>query len=253
LHTKGNLSPDQPLTDSYRRGYAKILIMNSLPIRWENIKLGRITPHVYPRYYRRRQGFAQLVPGHHFFIDEKHSWCEVFYERINWGFWLVAMEISVKSNNRYILEAKRQSEEFFSINFFSSTGKIGYVDNKELHWADNQVVFSGPGIVTEIYAEKGKVLKCCRLIFTRKYLAELANTNDAIAEDWHSAAGRLESLPLFRMPTRAEIFLQDRLFNILRHERKRYHYKSSIFSILFELTAFFLSSPWMRRVPPMYQ
>lgn len=229
--------------------------MNSLPIRWENIRLGRIAPSVYPRYYRRREGFAQMVPGHHFFIDEKHSWCEVFYERINWGFWLVAMEIHVKGNNHYTLEAKKQSVEFFSINFFSGAGKIGYVDNQALHWAENQMVFSGPGTVTEIYAEKGRVLKCCRLIFTSRYLAELADANDTIAEDWKSAVaeGRLESLPLFRIPTRAEIFLQERLFNILRHERKKHHYKSSIFSILFELTAFFLSSPWMRRVPPMYQ
>ncbi|MDR3697771.1 hypothetical protein [Mucilaginibacter sp.] len=229
--------------------------MNRLPIRWENIKLGRITPHVYPRYYRRRIGFAQLVPGRHFFIDEKHSWCEIFYERIDFGFWLMAMEIHVKGNNHYILEPKKQSAKLFSINFFSSTGKIGYLDNQDIHWTDNQVVFSGPGTVTEFYAGKGKVLKCCRLIFTGSYLAGLANTSDTITEDWQSAVAdlRLESLPLFRIPTRAEVFLQDRLFNILKYERKKHHYKSSIFSILFELTAFFLSSPWIRRMPQMYQ
>ncbi|QTE39774.1 hypothetical protein J3L18_12195 [Mucilaginibacter gossypii] len=229
--------------------------MNSLPIRWENITLGRVTPHVYPRYYRRKEGFAQLAAGHHFFIDEKHSWCEVFYERIDFGFWLVAMEIHVKSNNHYILEAKRHSPGLFSINFFSSAGRIGYLNNQDVHWADNQVVFSGPGTVTEIYAEKGKVLKCCRLIFTGSYLTGLSNTDNEGLGDRQTEAtdDRLEHSPLFRVATRAEVFLQDRLFNILRYERKKYHYKSSIFSILFELTAFFLGSLWMRKVPPMYQ
>lgn len=226
-----------------------------IPIRWTNIVLGRIIPDVYPRYYRRQAGFAQLVPGHHFFNDEAHSWCEFFFEKINSEFWLQAMEIRAKDNNHYIFEDKKGSGGYSSINILSSGGSIGYRDHEDLHWANSHVIFSKPGTSSDVYLEKGQILKCCRLIFTESYLTELSQPGFTPKEEEEVVLSedKVVQSPLFRMASTAEIFLQNRLFNILKYERKKQHYKSSVFSILFELTAFFLNSPLIKKLPPMLQ
>ncbi|KAA8482774.1 hypothetical protein BDE36_2843 [Arcticibacter tournemirensis] len=216
--------------------------MKNSSIRWQNIKLNRTTPFVYPRYFGQHPSFVPLVSGHHFYIDDKESSGEVFYEKVANGFWLLALEMQAKANNRYILEAKDALLGYFSINIFYSLGKIGYRDPQETHWANDHVIFLRPLSKIEILLEKGTVLRCCRLIFTGSYLADLINQDSTMNRQCHANnADMFSHILSYRSAVRAEIFLQDRLYDVLRFKRRSYHYQPSLFSILFELTAFFLS------------
>lgn len=218
--------------------------MKSLPVKWQNIKLNRTTPTVYPRYYRRHHAFVSLNSGHHFYIDDKYNSGEVFYEKIADGFWLLALEMQAKSNNRYILGAKNDFVSYFSVNVFYSPGQIGYGDIEEIHWKNSHVIFFNHLTTSEIYLEKGTGLRCCRLIFTSNYLAGLLNLDSGKESRSGSIniADKFNHILSYRSAIRAEIFLQDRLYDVLRFKRKSYHYRPSLFSILFELTAFFLNT-----------
>jgi len=210
--------------------------MKALPLKWQNIRLNRIAPYIYPRYFRLQPSYTELVAGHHFYLDDKNCWCEVFYEKISDGFWMLAMEIRIKHNNHYILETKKGLRGYSSVNILSSSKKIGYFDGRDIDWANNYVFFSSPGTTSEIYLEKGTTLRCCKLIFANNYLERLANPSD----DSDNIFRKFTRTLSHRSAIRAELFLQDRLFAILRFERKSYHYRASLFSMLFELTAFFL-------------
>ncbi|WP_157544005.1 hypothetical protein [Mucilaginibacter paludis] len=200
-------------------------------------------PNVYPRYYRRRPGFSQVVFDHHFYVNEEHSWSEVFYEQVDIGFWLLALEIKGKSNNHYILHPKKSTVNYYSINFFSTPGRIGYQEDNNVRWISGQVSFHGPSSIYNLYQEKDAVFNCCRMIFTAAYLARLIN----IKEDHLSNIDLQSNMVinainnLNRITTKAEVFLQLRLFNILKYERGKYHFRPSVYSDVFELTAFFLN------------
>jgi AraC-like DNA-binding protein len=215
--------------------------MKSLPIKWHNIKVNRIAPNVYPRYFRRQQGYAESVAGHHFYIDDRHSWSEFFYEKVSDGFWLLSMEIRIKGNNHYIIGTKNGSVAYSSINILSSSQKIGYRNCKDINWSKEQVIFSSTGTISEIYLQKGTTLRCCRLIFTNNYLEKLVNSyyNPVNRKTPFNIVDTIGHLLPYRSAIRAEIFLQDRLFTVLRFEGRTYHYRPALLSILFELTAFF--------------
>lgn len=222
----------------------------NVPTRWQNVKLQKMAPYVYVRYYRRQPGFSEVVPEHHFYINEVHSWGEVFSEQIDAGFWLLAMEIRGKANNHYILQPKRSTENYYSINFFSTSGRVGFQQGSNIQWVSDQVSFLGPSTLCGLYQEKGAVLRCCRMIFTADYLARLISSREE-----HLSGIDLQSMmavnamdQLHRIATKAEIFLQFRLFNVLKYGYGKYHYRASVFSNVFELTAFFLNYlPWKAR------
>ncbi len=214
--------------------------MKNLPVKWQDIKLNRTTPTVYPRYFERHPGIIPLISGHHFYIDNRDSTGEIFYEKVANGFWLLALEMRAKSNNHYIIEAKSALANYFSINIFYSSGRIGYYDLHEIHWASDHVIFLHPVTTSEFFLEKGTVLRCCRLIFADNYLAELVNLEGNFL-NIQDAANKSRHILTYRSAVRAEIFLQDRLYDVLRFKRRSPHYQPSLFSIVFELTAFFLS------------
>lgn len=229
--------------------------MKNSSIRWQNIKLNRTTPFVYPRYFGQHPSFVPLVSGHHFYIDDKESSGEVFYEKVTNGFWLLALEMQAKGNNRYILKEKDALLDYFSINIFYSSGKIGYRDLQETHWSNDHVIFLRPLTTIEILLEKGTVLRCCRLIFTGNYLADLINLECIMPNRQYQAnnADIFSHILSYRSAVRAEIFLQDRLYDVLRFKRKSFHYQPSLFSVLFELTAFFLSLLSLKRFQIVFQ
>jgi len=174
----------------------------------------------------------------------------VFYEQVDTGFWLLALEIQGKANNHYILQPKKSTVHYYSINFFSTSGRLGYQEDGNIQWISNQVSFLGPSTLFELYLEKGIILNCCRMVFTAGYLARLINIKeDNLTELELQSIMMANSVNHFkRIATKAEIFLQFRLFNVLKYERGKYHYRASIFSNVFELIAFFLNY-LARKVP----
>jgi AraC-like DNA-binding protein len=177
-----------------------------------------------------------------FFLDESTGFSEIFYEQLDTGFWLLAVENRGKTDNHYIIEPKRSNMKYYSLNIITTPQKSGCAEINNVQLAGEYVNFIAPSSTFEIFQKNNTILKCCHLIFTSSYLTDLTNKNeDSLTKlDWRKVINTSDSTYAKRIATKAEIFLQSRLFNILRYDRGTCHYKASILSIAFELTAFFL-------------
>ncbi|HEK21245.1 AraC family transcriptional regulator [uncultured Mucilaginibacter sp.] len=205
----------------------------TLLTRWRDVNLKRVVPLTYLRYYGRHSTVPGLVTKGHFYLNEEYVSSEIFYEKIEDGFWMIALEIKAKQNTRYHFMPKNKAQ-LYSVNFISGSKKIGYKNGKDINWADNQVVFFDPNASYEIYLKAGTVVKCCRLIYTDVFIKSLTGKSENITST------KDISLNEARATAKAELFLQNRLFNILRYERGMYHYRASLFSTVYGLTTFFL-------------
>ena len=201
-------------------------------------------PNLAPRYFRRRNGCTQIVSNHHYYLNERYSWSEMFFEQLAPGFWLQAIEIQGKDNNHYTFKPKRSEEGYYSINFLSTSGKLGYRENDTIHWVSNQVSLHGPDMIYELYQEKDTVFNCCRLIFTTKYLTRLINVEeqDLGKHNLQNMMMAIARKQMSRVTTKAEHFLQSRIFSVLKYERDNWYYRSSILGNTYELMAFYLKT-----------
>lgn len=214
--------------------------MNVLSKKWINIKVRRTDPLVYPRYFRQVQETFQPLKGDHFFLQKFGIHFEVFYEQMDAGLWILSMEIKGKTNNRYIVQPKK-SVNFYSIDVFSTSGKLGYKSGNSIEWTNEQLWFITPETEFELFQEKDTVVKCFRIIFTRDYMIMLMKANN----DSLKIENNIQK-SFHRMATKAELLLQFRVINILRYERGKYHYKASLLSNIFEQIAFFLNRCYLK-------
>ncbi|RKR81067.1 AraC-like DNA-binding protein [Mucilaginibacter gracilis] len=210
--------------------------------RWKNVNLSRVAPFIYLRYYERHSTVYEkqstvsgLTTKGYFYLNNEFAACEVFVEKVQEGFWMIAMEIRSKENIHYYITPKHKTN-FYSANFISSSTEIGYQNGKDIHWDSTQVLFFDPSTSHEIYLKKGTRVKCSRLIYTNNFLNALAGSEI----NFSSEKGQFNQTISNRTMVKAEDFLQDRLFNILRYERNEYHYRASLFSAAYGLTTFFL-------------
>lgn len=209
--------------------------MDVLSTRWHNIKVKKTDPIVYPRYFRQAQRTYQPLMGDHFFLEKYGIDCEVFYEQMDKGLWILAMELKGKTNNRYILQPKK-STNYYSIDVFSTSSRIGYKIGNSIKWANEHLWFMTPETEFELFQEKDAVVKCVRIIFTIDYMKMLMKTNDHFLNTQYGTQN-----PIHRIASKAELLLQFRVMNVLRYERGKHHYRASLLSNIFEQIAFFLN------------
>jgi len=210
--------------------------MTHLGTRWKRVKLNYVTPLIYLRYYQKNSTISGLITNGHFYLNETFATCEVFFEKVQEGFWMIAMEMKVKENIHYYL-TPRNKADLSSVNFISGSEEIGYQIDKDIYWATNQVLFLNSG-TQEIYVKKGTLIKCSRLIYSDTFLNSLAGKDIVFPP---SVKGHSDKGIKNRGMVNAELFLQDRSFSILRYERNEYHYRASLFSAAYGLTTFFLN------------
>jgi len=208
--------------------------MKVLPTKWRDIKIRRAEPAVYLRYFKQLTANSHISSVDHFIIEKQHTCCEIFYEQLDNELWLLVIENSGKSDNRYILKPKR-STNYYSINVFSTSTRMGYREQDRIKWGSEHIWFMTPGDELELFQENEAVIRCVRIIFSKDYLARLINDNNNILMD------KLTKAPsLHRGASKAELLLQFRVINVLKYERGKYHYKASLLSNVFEHLAFFL-------------
>lgn len=208
--------------------------------KWRKIDLSKAAPLIYLRYFKKRITTPSLNVREHFYINEKFASGEVFFEKIQEGFWMIAIEIKAKENTHYFFSTKDKID-FYSVNFFSGSLNIGYQDQKDIYWAKNYVLHLDGKITHDIYVKANTVLKYNRLIFTQTFLNVLIGNDQHISLVTHECSGDV----INRAAAKSELFLQNRLFNVLRNERNDNHYRASLFSIVYGLATSFIknSSP----------
>lgn len=203
--------------------------------RWRHVNLSQAAALIYLRHSKRDSTNSMLLVKQHFYLNEDYASGEVFFEKIQEGFWLVAMEIKAKENTYYLFAPKPKTD-FHSINFFSGTQKIGYQEGNDIYWADNHALYFNAKSSNGIYLKENTILKYNRLIFTDAFLRSLTG------KDRQFASATVESCRIIRNreTVKGELFLQSRLFDILRYEREKNHFHSSLFSTVYGLTASFI-------------
>jgi len=213
------------------------------PLKWKKIPLSTIDPSKYPTLYKRSPIFSTIVEGHVFYSNNPVADCEIFYEKIDDGCWLMAMEIHSKSNNHYVVHSKRTEKDHCSINIFSNPKNKAMLADGDFRGPDDYVRFIAPGMDFEFYQQEGTILKLCRLIFSQGYLGKLISFEEIFsaepeASDLSQFYGKLN---INRRAASVEILTQSRLLNLLRYERGTHHFRPSIYSDFFQLAAFFLN------------
>lgn len=207
----------------------------ALLTKWRNINLSHEAPFIYLRYCKSYSSLSGLVIKSKFYLNEEYASGEVFFEKIQEGFGMLAMEIKAKQNTHYYV-MPRNKTDLYSVNFFSGSKKIGYKNGSDIYWSDNHVLSFDPGTSHEIYLEADTILKCSRLIYTDTFLSALTDTDQNVSSAIISIFKNLGN----RRAVKAELFLQNRLFNILRYERDQAHYRASLFSAVYGLTTSFI-------------
>ena len=210
---------------------------------WKEIPISKIDPSTYPNFYRRNSIFSTVVDGHVFYSDNSVGYFDVFYEKIDDGCWLMAIEIYSKSDNHYVVRPKKAKADYFSINIFSSQKHKQRAENQGLVGSGNLVRFMAPGMGFDCYQPEGTILKVCRLIFSHEYLGKLVYSDKKTKSEDEivSLSEFYNAINITRKAASVEILIQSRLLNVLRHERGKHYYKSSIYSDFFQLATFFLN------------
>lgn len=203
--------------------------------KWKNINLSRVVPIIYRRYCESYSKVSGLTINSPFYINFDYASGEVFFEKFKDGFWMVAIEVKIKQNTHYYFMPNKKTS-FYSINLFSGSHKIGYLSGKEHYWAHNQILVFDPATSHDIYLKSGTTLKYSRLIYTESFLNDLLGGNKSSSPAENDYFDNVKN----RVPTKAELFLQERLFNLLRYERDKAHYRASIFSVVYASTSNFL-------------
>lgn len=214
---------------------------------WQTVMLKKASPFVYPRFLKRIN-HTPSKPSGYFFIEQPHSHYEFIFEQIDNDCWLAGVEIKGKFNNRYVLKSK-ETMSYYSINILSTNDRVGYRKKEGIRWGNENIWFMMPGAELELYLEKGATVKCCRLIFKEDYLCRLMGVSCRhLVGLVDGEQVRCNDCNQFiRNASKAELFLQLRILNILKCDRQEHYYKASLLSNIFELITLIIQQPLQER------
>ncbi|SDM16943.1 helix-turn-helix domain-containing protein [Pedobacter antarcticus] len=204
---------------------------------WRFIFFKKLEPKAYINYLKRKESYSNLSSEGHAYSNLHFTWSDIYYEQINEGFWLFSMETEERRDTCYVFQPKKSMKNYYSINYYHSTGKLGYEANGSLLWTNKVVIFANPDTTHKIYLRKGMILKCCRLVFTQDYLDKLIDLSAGDLSDFDLAKTILGTHAAYsRNIEESENIILRRLHYIQKHERKNFDYHLSVIKSAYEIT-----------------
>lgn len=213
---------------------------------WRIKTFKKLEPKAFITKIQNDQRYMHLSPEGQSHHESQTGWSGVFYQQINEGFWLFCIETEASRNTCYQFQPKSTEEQYYSINYFITGGKLGYEIEGFLKWNNSVVVFSNPFSSYNIYLKKGMSLKGHRLVFTKDYLMKLIHINRenlSHLDLWKTINGKH---PVYiRNVEDPENVILRRIHFLEKHGQEHFDHELSIIKTAYEIaeTFFRLSLP----------